>query len=497
MASDKRDMTDFAKFPGEITDRGWYEFPTLKHIDSKGNTRIWNIQIRLIKEGDIKKYDVDWNILEQNEVPLLQKYIEGENLPKGTISQIWSEDGIIGGKITRHQPSHPTEVNIGRANERNTLFQAMISGRAKWQKKIDAGSLTNDEFEKMSSCKVDAHDVDFDHDEDKDKKNAKGICKLAEKIQLRYYPMLLHKYDQKIEYVIYPALMQPKCDGIRALAFLNISSPRINLADATYENVEIYTRQLKNIIGYTNQKKELLPILKELFDEKFGESVYMDGEMYTHGMNLQQLSGIVRNPKRNENPEETNEYYIFDCFYPDKLSIPFSDRFMMLKKIFSDRPSDKIRLISTVKVKTQKSLESQYRAYLRNKYEGAIIRNMDGEYLADPISTSSKLRSYDVLKLKPKYSGEFKIIDFKEGKRGKDMGAIIWICQTDGGHNFSITPKNVTNEWRKEMFTKLSKNKNKIFIDKYEGRMMTVEYDELSKKGIPLRAKALEFRDIE
>ena len=149
-------------------------------------------------------------------------------------------------------------------------------------------------------------------------------------------------------------------------------------------------------------------------------------------------------------------------------------------------------------IKSENDLDSIYKKYIRDKYEGIIIRNMDSLYLTHPTKESAKIRSKYVLKRKKRYSNEYELVDFKQGERGRDVGAILWVLKTidtnGDEHEFSATPKNITYEERYELFKKLNTNKN-IFNKKYKGRMMTVEYEDLSKKNVPLRAKSIGFRE--
>ena len=311
--------------------------------------------------------------------------------------------------------------------------------------------------------------------------------------------MLVHKYDEKKENINYPVLVQPKLDGTRCIAFLNKPKTK-KIQDCDVNDVVMYTRQQKDYVGFDDIKKLLIEPLIELWNEKKKESVYLDGELYKHGENLQTISGAVRNHARESIKKYKGiQYWIFDLFYPSELNLSFIDRLDILDDLFILIPENNVIVNTpTHKIKNEKELDSMYRKYIQNKYEGIIIRNMDSLYLTHPTKESAKIRSKYVLKRKKRYSNEYELVDFKQGEKGRDVGAILWVLKTIDSngieHEFSATPKNITYGERYELFKKLNINKN-IFNKKYKGRMMTVEYEDLSKKNVPMRAKSIGFRE--
>lgn len=469
MSSDKRQFSDFTKFPGRIDKTtGSYMFPSLYHVDSNNNTRIWSINIRLIK-GVEKKYSHDWNVLLDNTVPIKPEYISGTDIPDGTIAQLWVETGVVGGKISRHPPTYPKVKNAGRSNERNQFEQSLVLARSQYLKRYENGLRPEKEF-----------------------KNMKSTNKVVKNI--KYFPMLVRKFDDEKKNLIYPLYVQPKLDGARTVAFLD-KTPRKN---PTYENVILYTRQKKDYMGFDEIRKELLPALIDMWDFDSNQSIYIDGELYKHGLNLQTISGAVRNPKRDEIPEYKGiKFHVFDVFYPSNLQIEFTDRIEYLDDLFSALGSSNcVEKVETTKVKNDNEQEKLYKKYLKKKYEGIILRNATSLYLAHPTKNSMNIRSKFVLKRKMTYSDEFEVVGFDQGTKGRDKGAIMWICKThDTNKLFNVTPKNTTYEERYKLFKEANANNKKGFADKFKGRMMTVEYEDLSKDNVPLRAKAAGFRE--
>jgi ATP-dependent DNA ligase len=487
MSADKRQFSDFTKFPGVIDKTtGSYVFPPLFHTDGGGKTRIWAMNIRLIKGDDIKstksiqkQHKHDWDLLLDDTVPVKASYLDGTDIPDGTIAQVWAETGVVGGKIARHAPTYPNAKNVGRSNARNRFEQGMILARSQYLKKYENGLRPEKEFKKSSS------------------KGSKSSSK-----NTKYFPMLVRKFDDEKKHLTYPLYVQPKLDGARMIVFLNKSPKK----KPTFKNVVLYTRQKKDYIGFDKIRGELLPALIDMWDFESNQSIYIDGELYKHGFNLQTISGAVRNPKRDEMPEYKGiKYHIFDIFYPSNLGLEFKDRIDYLDDVFSalgsgKTTSDCVERVNTIKVKSDIEQEKLYKQFLKKKYEGVILRNASSLYLTHPTKNSMAIRSKFVLKRKMTYSDEFEVVDFEQGTKGRDKGAIMWVCKTNQATNgtnklFSVTPKNTTYEERYKAFKEANANNKKGFNTKFKGRMMTVEYEDMSKDNVPLRAKAVGFRE--
>lgn len=468
MSSDKRQFDDFDKFQGHIdpTDKA-YKFPTLYHTDSNDNDRSWSICMRLIKCDKKPKHKLDWDVLLDDTVPVKKVYLRDKPLPEGTITQMWVETGVIGGKSTRHEPTYPTIKNEGKSNERHSLKQALVEARSKYLKKIENG------FTKK-----------------KPQKTEKSKKKQTAKIRGAYFPMLVRKYEDEKKHIVYPVYVQPKLDGARMLVYLT-KSPKAN---PTYKDVELYTRQKKPYVGYDKIRKGLLPVLIGMYDIIHDNSIYIDGELYKHGLDLQTISGAVRNPKRDTIDKYKGiKYHVFDVFNPACPDIPFKKRLEVLDDLFDVIDCDEVVRVPTEKAINDIEEEALYQTFLRNKYEGSIVRNATSLYLTHATKNSTKIRSKFVLKRKMKFTDEYEVIGFTDGKKGRDVGAILWICQTVDGKQFNTTPKNITYAERYKLFKEASTKKG--FEKKYKGRMMTVEYEDLSKDKIPLRAKAVGFRE--
>ena len=466
MELDKRDYTNFSdkkSFPGKIDkNTNEYHFSPLFNTDSHKNVRKWEIKVRLIKPSKKKlNHGIDWNVLEDDTIPIKKEYLNNTPIPNGVITQVWVETGVINGKQTRHVPSYPTIKNEGKSNERNTFEQGLVNARTLYLKKLENGSQTNKDF---------------------------NTVKIKQK-NTKYFPMLVRKFADEKKNLVYPLYVQPKLDGARCIAYLD-KSPNKN---TTEKNIIMYTRQKKDYCGFDKIKKDLLSVLIDMYDFGKNESVYIDGELYKHGLDLQTISGAVRNPKRDEMKKyEGIQYWVFDLFYPST-ELTFEDRMGYLEDFF-DIVSDSCNIVQTPthEVKTEAEQEKLYKSYLKKKYEGIILRNSSSLYLTHPTKNNMSIRSKFVLKRKMTFDAEFEVVDFTQGSKGKDKGAIIWILKTHTTNkNFNATPKNITYQERYELYKDALDN----FEDKYKNRLMTIEYEDLSKDKIPLRAKSVGFRE--
>ena len=479
MASSKREFSNFEKFPGDfiIIDKNrLYVFPEVIYKDSLGRTRSWKIFIRLLesKTGNLPtRGKINWDLHSNSSVNIHKDHYK--NVSSTIISQFWTEQGIINGTkdytITRSIPTYITKgKNLGKINETNVFTQALITARSKYLKQVEQ------------------HAADTTD---------------------RVFPVAVHKYDAKPKskerHIVYPCIVQRKLDGGRAVAYF----------DSKTSLPILYTRKLKNLAGNTHIVESLKQFYK-IINKKY-PGAYLDGELYKHGLSLQQISGIMRREggsktttreqKQNPNtPQIKLEYHIFDIFFPfveTKVSMHLNERIKILDWVFKQAMENNVdttylKLVETFIAKDSKDETLLYDKFLEEKYEGSIVKNMASPY---EFGTHREIRSYQMRKRKPRYSDEYEIVGFTEGVQGKDKGAIIFIMKTKGDKvkkipsiQFNSAPVGIDYEDRYKLFREMT---DKKFNSEYKGKMMTVEYDDISEEGVPLRAKAKVVRSID
>lgn len=457
---------DRKNLPGKIINN-IFKFNRLEYKVNSGKTNFWQIFVTLFKKLPTMKYSINWD-LDQNIIYSLNTNLFNgkiNDIPKNVIACVWVERGIVNKqgetkyKTTREIPTYITKgKNIGKKNETTIFIQAILEARSKYNKIIKS---------KISK-------------------------------QDRFKPVLVHPYKLKNlprnikKHIRYPVAVQRKLDGGRVIIYL----------DVKLDKVIIYSRSGDDICCNEHIKEELYPLFKKIYNKY--PHIYLDGEIYKHGLSLQVISGLMRRSKER-NKESTGmklEFHIFDIFFPkgDKKtkSMAYIDRKKVLDDIFkiSKKLNNKLKYIKHVEtfISNNKQEETKlYHTFLENGYEGSIVRNLDAPYEIGK-------RSYQLRKRKPRFDSEYEIVGYKEGKQGKDKGAIIWILKTSGNERknipsieFTSTPVGMNYEERKKLFKNLNEN---IFNKKYKGKMMTVEYDDISDEGVPLRAKAKCVRTI-
>lgn len=438
MASTKRSLSDFhnkEEFPFVINN-GRIEFPKLfSKINKSKNIRFWFIYAILTQNKN--DLEIDINLID------IENFKEFNIRNKKLSIYIYTEYGVIDGKLTQTTPTIlKTGKNLDKKNETTIITQSLIQMRSLYLKKMKTGYM-----------------LDLDE------------VKLNNTISI--YPMALHDFKKFGRYIEYPCYIQNKLDGIRITGSFNKENDKVTLL----------SRRLHNIYGFENIKDEIKILLKNNPD------LIVDGEFYNHGMNLQKISGIVRQQDINHEEKLNLQFYIFDCI-DLKNELTFQERIIKLYEIFNDSPNLKyLVLTETILVNSEEEADALYDKAIKEKYEGIVYKNALAKY---EYSEIKEVRSYNFLKRKASFSNEYEIVGYESGIKGKDLGAVVFIMKTIDGNEFKSVP-NMSLEERKEIY----KSAEKDFNNLYKGKFATIKYDDLSETGVPLRGKFITIRDYE
>lgn len=381
----------------------------LSNNNSAGNECIWQ---SVLYNKDVRGKLKEWNI----------KVFSYKDF--SIISVLF---GYKDGKMTESVQKIETGKNIGRKNETSHSEQAILEAKSKWNKKKDSG-YTN------TSKTV--------NEQQPEGEKIKSV--VENKI---LFPMLANEFGKHKNKIVFPCYMQPKLDGYRCL--YNTKTKYCN------------SRAGKefDILRKTNLYKELVKIQLE-------SEIIFDGELYIHNGIFEHLGMLRKKKLSNDDLEKLNkiEYHIYDIVDTDK---PCKERFAFLSEFFSKHKFIHIKFVETKIANSQNDIIDIHRTFIKDNYEGSMIRNMSGKYRC-------KARSSDLLKYKDFKDSEFKIVDFTFEKDNDNKDLIVWICETKDSR-FHIRPKG-TKEERKMLY-----HKGSDFI----GQLLHVKFFELTEAGIP------------
>jgi ATP-dependent DNA ligase len=270
-------------------------------------------------------------------------------------------------------------------------------------------------------------------------------------------------------------MFQPKFNGHRCVAFYNDQ-----LGEAC-----LYSRGLEFTIFH--QLTGQLTAAKDLLFMPNGDKIYLDGELYSPGLTLQDISSLVRTQKDID--KTILRFYIFDLFVPNIPDMIYSERLDLLKTLMPKLTAvcNFIMPVETIFVKSFDDAEKKSAEFIKLGYEGGIVRRIDKPY---EYSYNSRHSNY-LLKIKNRYDGEFEIVGYIYGGKGRHEKLIKWVVKTAEGHEFNIS-MNITDDNNTKLGAAFVANPE-IFTNNFLGRYVTIEFAELSKDGIPLQSKATNY----
>ncbi len=268
-------------------------------------------------------------------------------------------------------------------------------------------------------------------------------------------PMLAQKYAEHAEKIAWPAYVQKKLDGCRCIAV-------IKNGKAT-----LWSRSRKQFTS--------MPHIITALEAKFaGKTVTLDGELYHHSFhnNFEGLMKLVR-PKLPVEGHEIVQYHMYDVVKDEH----FSGRLNWFEEnhVFVTP----LVVVDTYAVRDEDELMERYEAFLAEGYEGIMVRNAHGKY-------EEGKRSYNLQKLKEFVDDEFPIVGVEEG-RGSMAGKAIFVCTAKNGKEFKAKLDGDTDALAKYLTNKRL----------WQGKKLTVKYQNLTKYGVPRFPVGKAIRDYE
>lgn len=196
--------------------------------------------------------------------------------------------------------------------------------------------------------------------------------------------------------------------------------------------------------------------------------VELDGELYHHGTALQTIGSWV---KRKQENSLKLKYICYDAIIPGK----FSTRYDKLLEMRSDNCFfENIVIASTWFNISNEDIPIYFKKAKDDGYEGLMVRDPDGLY-------ESGKKSKNILKVKGCIDGEFLVLDVIPSVDG--WGRLK--CAMPNGKTFTTSAPGTH-------LNKINILNNK---EEYIGRMVKLEYANLTEEGKPFHPVATGWRE--
>jgi DNA ligase-1 len=423
---------------------------------------------------------------------------------RSSASSAASAESVIASRITHGYINGKQQVafrqcesgkNIGRSNETTPLEQCISETRRKWLDKKEKEAYTENKPADYGEGYGDISGNDFgDGGGDDD-----GVEDDGDSVSFTrpFLPMLAQTFDpadlqagsKKKKVIKFPCFVQPKLDGLRCVSY----AVRNDGGGNDYE-VALQSRTGAFFTGLPHIAAALRPYLSQ------HPSIVIDGELYTDQMPFEELAGLIKKKKITAADVERLKkvkYHVYDIYDHARYDMPFAERIDLLaaavrrcgcvandthaaslaaggRVLRSDTEAAGagagaavVVLVRTEKIAVLSEFRRLFAEFVESGYEGIMLRNAAGVYRAN-------YRSNDLQKYKEFMEDEYRIIGFTQGE-GRDAGAVIWLCETADGKDFTVRPRG-TMEQRRAWFSN---------GESYIGKNLTVVYQELTEEGKP------------
>lgn len=251
-------------------------------------------------------------------------------------------------------------------------------------------------------------------------------------------PMLANKWEDREKYIHEPFYVQPKIDGVRLLI----------------SKSGCFSRTGKIVKGV------------EYLAEKLEDGEWLDGECYAPNKSFEEITSMFK-----MNPQNLT-FYAFDYFNTKKPDLPFAER----QRIMADKTKT---TVETMLVNKKSEIPDLHSKFVDEGHEGIMIRESTSIYEIGK-------RSNYLLKFKEFQTEEYEIVGANCG-HGRDADAVVWVCKTATGHEFTVKPEGTIKERERYYREK----------DQYIGKRLTVRFQNLTALGVPRFPVGVAIRDYE
>ncbi len=314
-------------------------------------------------------------------------------------------------------------------------------------------------------------------------------------------PMLAKKFKDREKHITCPVGTCKKYDGARGCAYIHMEFEKDLYREGKKENksdkvyVTIATRTKKPLGNMIEQRKQVLQLL-----DIYGDlTLILDFEIYSHDIKFRKIVGSIRKSKGVGEHDHLLDFYIFDIVnLKDKSGekMKYSERIEIMKKMEKIATEEKLNHVKFCFPKianSMKEIDELHDEYVKEGYEGIMIRDMDAFY-------EEKYRSNSLLKHKNFEEKEFEIVECEEAT-GSEKGAIMYTCRMSKKDKRTFTCRlEGSIKYRRELWKQYKKNP-----EDFIGKMLTVKYQDTDgdEEALPkfltgkIKPTAKEIRDYE
>ena len=254
-------------------------------------------------------------------------------------------------------------------------------------------------------------------------------------------PMLANKWEDRKKYISEPFYVQPKLDGVRLLVSRD---------------------------GGISRTGKIVPGT-EILGKGLKEGQYVDGEAFDPNMTFEELTSTFKT-----DPLKL-KFYVFDFFDRKNLGMTFDERWDHVRSL-SNPHYEYVEMFS---VKKHADMMAHHKMFMQQGFEGTMIRDRNSVYEVGQ-------RSNYLLKYKDFQTEEYEIVGANTGQ-GRDANAVVWVCKTKDGQQFTARPEGTITQREKDY-------KNR---EKFIGKMLTVRFQNLTALGVPRFPVGVTVRDYE
>ena len=222
--------------------------------------------------------------------------------------------------------------------------------------------------------------------------------------------------------MVFPCILQPKINGNRCVTDISLIDNDIKITMTSKEGNDITVPHIERAL------KELGAKILDRFNKT---SIKLDGELYIHGMLLQDIKSCIVKPNLNT---YGLTYQVFDLAIPNVTNIKRVQALSIIKKmmeedVFSNSP---IRIVPSTIVNNDTEVQHDTDVNINMGYEGSILRDPNGLY-------EFGKRPQCMVKLKRPTYKSFLIVDIISQEKDPNKG--LFVCKTEDGLEFEVNPK--------------------------------------------------------